>query len=64
MILVTKLDGREVAVNSDLVVTIERTPDTMLTLANGTRLLVREAVDEVVDRVVAFRRRIGPQVEG
>jgi len=64
MILVTRLDGREIAVNCDLVATVERTPDTMLTLTNGTRLLVREGIDEVVDRVVAFRRRIGPQVEG
>ncbi|WP_373049431.1 flagellar FlbD family protein [Vulgatibacter sp.] len=58
MILVTRLDGREIAVNSDLVATVERTPDTMLTLSNGGRILVREALEEVVERVVAFRRRI------
>lgn len=58
MILVTRLDGREIAVNSELVVTIEQTPDTLLTLSNGTRILVRETIDELVDRVVAYRRRI------
>ena len=65
MILVTRLDGREIAVNCDLVTTVERTPDTMLTLSNGTRILVREELREVIERVVEFRRRIGPQqVEG
>jgi len=58
MILVTRLDGREIAVNSDLVATVERTPDTLLTLTSGARILVREPLEEVVDRIVAFRRRI------
>jgi len=57
MILLTRLDGRELVVNSDLIVTVEATPDTMVTLTTGDRLLVREPVSEVVDRAVAFRYR-------
>ena len=62
MIHVTRLDGTDVVVNADLISTIERTPDTVLALVTGARLMVRETVDEVVDRVVSFRRQLGPIV--
>ncbi|HXU80423.1 MAG TPA: flagellar FlbD family protein [Polyangia bacterium] len=64
MIHVTRLDGTDVVVNADLIATIERTPDTMLALVTGARLMVRESVEEVVERVVNFRRRTqaGPLV--
>jgi flagellar protein FlbD len=58
MIHVTRLDGTDVVVNADLIATIERTPDTMLALVTGARLMVREPVEEIVDRVVSFRRRL------
>jgi flagellar protein FlbD len=58
MIFVTRLDGREVVVNADLVVTIEKTPDTVLTLTTGDRIMVRESVEEVVQRAVAYRHRL------
>jgi flagellar protein FlbD len=58
MIHVTRLDGTDVVVNADLIATIERTPDTMLALVTGVRLLVKEPVNEVVDRVVEYRRRL------
>jgi flagellar protein FlbD len=62
MIHVTRLDGTDVVVNADLISTIERTPDTMLALVTGARLMVRETVEEVVDSVVAYRRslQLGP----
>jgi flagellar protein FlbD len=64
MIHVTRLDGTDVVVNADLIATIERTPDTVLTLVTGARLRVRETVDECIDRVVAYRRRLqlGPEL--
>jgi flagellar protein FlbD len=58
MIYVTRLDGTEVVVNTDLIVTIERTPDTVLTLVTGGRLLVKESVEEVVERSIGYRHRI------
>ena len=58
MIHVTRLDGREIAVNAELVATVEGTPDTLLTLVNGARILVKEDVDEVVARIVAYRRSL------
>jgi flagellar protein FlbD len=62
MIHVTRLDGSDLVVNADLIATVERTPDTMLALVTGARFMVKEPVEEVVDKVVAFRRRaqMGP----
>jgi flagellar protein FlbD len=58
MITLTRLDGTEVVVNCELIATIEKTPDTMITLVNGQHLLVKEPVVEVVERNVAYRRRV------
>ena len=64
MITVTRLDGREMVVNCDLILTVEQTPDTVLTLTTGTHILVKERVDDIIDRTVAYRRRLlgGPSV--
>jgi flagellar protein FlbD len=57
VITVTGLGGDVMVVNVDLIVTIEQTPDTVITLVNGDKLIVRESLDELVERTVAFRRR-------
>ncbi len=64
MIWVTRLDDTELAVNSDLILTIESTPDTVLALTNGERLLVKQTVPEIIERVLAWRREVmrGPIV--
>lgn len=59
MIKVTRLDGAEFAVNSDLILFVEATPDTVIRLTTGDRILVREAVDEVIRRIAAFTKEIG-----
>jgi len=64
MIVLTRLDGKELVVNAEHILMVERTPDTMLLLANGMHLMVREPLEEVVERAVAYRRRTfsGPEV--
>ena len=64
MIPVTRLDGTEMFLNADLVESVEPTPDTLICLANGSKLVVRETPAEIVDRVIAFRRALlaGPVV--
>ena len=64
MIPVTRLDGTEIFLNADLIESIEATPDTLVCLANGSKLVVRETPAEIVDRVFAFRRGLlaGPVV--
>jgi len=64
MIFLTRFDGSEVVVNSDLIVTVEKIPDTVVTLSTGDRLMVKEPVEEVVARAIAYRHRVlqGPGV--
>lgn len=66
MILVTRLDGKELVVNADHVLTVEATPDTILLLTTGLHLMVREPTGEIVERVAAWKRRIarGPSGPG
>jgi flagellar protein FlbD len=58
MIELTRLNGKPMVLNSDLIKTAEASPDTMLTLINGEKLIVREEIAEVVERVLAYRSRL------
>ncbi len=58
MIELTRLNGRPMMLNSDLIKTAEASPDTMLTLINGEKLIVREEIGEVVERILAYRARL------
>ena len=58
MIVVTRLNHTAIVVNPDLIVFIEETPDTILTLLNGEKLVVEEKVGEVIKRVIEFKRSI------
>ena len=58
MVWLTRFDGTRFALNADLIECAEETPDTVITLTNGHHFVVRESVDDLVDQVVAFRRRI------
>jgi flagellar protein FlbD len=58
MISVTRLDGSLLVVNADLILTVEKTPDTMITLTTGDRFLIREPVAEVIEKVVAYQTLI------
>ncbi len=51
-------------VNPDLIETLEATPDTVVTLTNGNKLIVRDTMDEIRDKIVEFKRRIhGPDAQ-
>lgn len=58
MISVTRLRGEPLVVNAELLETVEATPDTVLTLTTGQKFVVRESVEEVVRRVIAYRRAV------
>ncbi len=55
MIPLTRLDGSVVVVNADLIETVERHGDTVITLVSGTRFVVREDIAAITDAVVRFR---------
>jgi flagellar protein FlbD len=58
MILVHRLTGDSLVVNADHIERIEETPDTVLTLLDGKKILVKDSMSEVVDLVVAYRASI------
>jgi flagellar protein FlbD len=58
VIYVTRLDGSMLVVNADLIETVEHTADTVITLLDGKKLVVKTLVDEVVERVVGYRQAI------
>jgi flagellar protein FlbD len=55
MIEVTRLNGNRMILNSDLIKIAEASPDTMLTLIHGEKLIVRETCAEIMDKVLAYR---------
>jgi flagellar protein FlbD len=58
MIELTRLNGTPMMLNSDLIKTAEASPDTMLTLITGEKLIVRETIGEVTDRVLGYRAKL------
>ena len=58
MIQLTRLNHVPLIVNSDLIEQVEVTPDTVVTLTTGQKLLVLESADDVVEKVILFRRAI------
>lgn len=60
MIHVTRLNHVPLVLNCDLIEHIESSPDTIITLLNGQKFVVLEAVEDVVRQVIEFRRAIHP----
>lgn len=58
MIVVTRLNGPPLALNCDLIERAEATPDTVLTLVDGTKYVVQESVEQIIDRVREFRASV------
>ncbi len=58
MIWLTRLNNRPLVVNSDLIKFIENAPDTVITLVSGEKIVVLETAEEVINRIVDYRRRL------
>ena len=58
MVWLTRFDGTMFLLNGDLIVTMESTPDTVITLSNGHHFVVREAVDTIMQQIILFRHRV------
>jgi flagellar protein FlbD len=56
MIRVTRLNGLPLVVNAGLVKFVEETPDTIITLRDGEKILVQESIDTVIERAVEYVR--------
>lgn len=58
MIEVTKINGVKVLVNLDLIELVEETPDTVLTLTTGKKIIVKESRQEIKNLVILYRKDI------
>lgn len=58
MIKVTDLNGRSYILNSDLIVRIDSVPESRILLTTGEKNLVKESVNEIVDKVIKYKRKI------
>ena len=58
MIEVTKINGVRVLVNPDLIELVEETPDTVLTLTTGKKIIVKESRQEIKNLVILYRKDI------
>lgn len=58
MIKLNRLNGEQIVINHDLIEMIEETPDTVLTLTTGKKIVVSESVDEVIEKAAQFKNKV------
>lgn len=58
MISVTRFNDSKIVINADIIQSVEETPDTVITLTTGTKYIVKESSQEIVDRVIEYKRKI------
>ncbi|HTU40743.1 MAG TPA: flagellar FlbD family protein [Candidatus Aquilonibacter sp.] len=58
MIRLTRLNNQSFIVNCDLIKFVEQSPDTLITLTSGEKIVVRENAEQVLQRVISFRRSV------
>lgn len=64
MIQLTRINRTALVLNSDLIEHVEVTPDTVISMTNGQKFMVRESAGEVISKVIAFRKSICEGVSG
>ncbi len=64
MIALRRLNNQPIMVNADLIESLETTPDTVVTLTSGNKLIVRDSPDEIQAKIIDYQRRVqGPREE-
>lgn len=58
MITLTRLNEEQFVLNAELIKTVEESPDTVITLTNGNKYIVKESANEVVEAVVEYKKNI------
>ncbi|NLL80142.1 MAG: flagellar FlbD family protein [Clostridiales bacterium] len=58
MIDITRMDGRMLMINAELIETVEETPDTVITLTTGRKIIVKESRQEVKNLVKSYRKDV------
>jgi len=58
MIKLTRFNGNVFVLNDDLIEVIDETPDTIIKLSNDKKIVVKEGVDEVIEKIIKYKRKI------
>lgn len=58
MIKVKRLNGKEFVINSDLIMFIEETPDTVITLTTGQKVVVTDSIDDIIHNIIEYKAKI------
>lgn len=58
MIYVKRLNNKPLYINSDLIEFIEETPDTVITLTTGKKMVIEDSAEEVIEKLIGFRKKI------
>lgn len=58
MITVTRLNGKPMVVNAELIRSVEENPDTTITLINGDHLIVKERMQQIVEKAIDYGRHL------
>jgi flagellar protein FlbD len=65
MVKITRLNDSVLIINADMIQFLEATPDTIITLTDGRKVVAKESVDDIIEKVVDYKRRLllsGPEV--
>jgi flagellar protein FlbD len=57
MIAVTRINGKQIIINADLIEFVETTPDTIITTITGKKIIVKDSAENVVDKIIAYRQK-------
>jgi flagellar protein FlbD len=58
MIKLTRFNGKIFVLNDELIEIMEETPDTVIKLSNNKKIVVKEGVDEVIEKIIKYKRKI------
>lgn len=62
MIFVTKLNGKDLVINADLIESMEATPDVVISLTTGNKIVVQETLHDLVNRIVEYKSRVNDRL--
>ncbi len=58
MIVLTKLNDIEIVINCDYIEIMQETPDTTITLTTGRKIIVKEAVDDIIEKIIKYKQSL------
>ena len=58
MIRVKKINGEEIVINAELIETVEARPDTTISMATGNKIIVKDTVSEVIQKIIEYRQLV------